>query len=93
MPQITRQDIERVYNLPSSGNSAEVVFTKEDILSSERDSDAWRVTTDLCMALSEECYIEFYSFYIFKLMERGDNAFATEMLQDYTAFEPYLPLL
>ena len=39
-----------------------------------------------------DCFIEIYTFYLFKQMELGHNDYANEMLQDVHLFEPYMPL-
>lgn len=90
-PLITNHSVSDYLGASKAANQ-EVIYSRDDILAPESGSETWRETTDLCMVLYDDCYIELYTFYLFKLMERGDNAFATEMLQDYNSFAPYLPL-
>ena len=70
----------------------QVDYTQEDVLLSEPGSELWQDTQDVCMIRFGDCFIEIYTFYLFKQMELGHNDYANEMLQDVNLFEPYMPL-
>lgn len=70
----------------------QVDYTREDVLLSEPGSELWQDTEDVCMVRYSDCFIEIYTFYLFKQMELGHNDYASEMLQDCHSFEPFIPL-
>ena len=74
-------------------SDGQVVYSQEEILlPGEAGSALWNDTEDVCMIRYSDCFIEIYTFYLFKQMELGHNDYANEMLQDVHLFEPYLPL-
>ena len=73
-------------------NDTTTTYSMAEIFLSEPDSDLYKETTDFCMLRYKKCWIELYSFYLFKQYEQGTNAYGEEMLQDYGSFEPYLPI-
>ena len=73
-------------------SDGQLVYSQEDVLLADADSALWKDTEDVCMVRFGDCFIEIYTFYLFKQMELGHNDYANEMLQDVHLFEPYLPL-
>ena len=68
-----------------------LIYTADEVIFAEPGTDLWRETSEICMIVPGDCRIEIETFFLFKLME-GENEFAREHLQDFTLFEPYLPL-
>ena len=56
------------------------LFSQDDILFSEPNSKTAKETTDLCMIHFQSCYMNIYTFYLFKQVELGHNDYVNEML-------------
>ena len=69
-----------------------VYFTMDDVLFCIEGAKTCKDSADLCMIQFNDCYIEIYTFYLFKQMELGHNDYANEMLQDPNDFDKYMPL-
>ena len=68
-----------------------LIYKPHEVVQAEPGTDLWDETSAICMMMPCDCRIDIETFYLFKITE-GEPGYAREMLQDFTLFEPYLPL-
>ena len=68
-----------------------LIYMPHEVSEAEPGTDLWVETSAICMMVPCDCRVDVETFYLFKIAE-GESGYAREMLQDFTLFEPYLPL-